>query len=96
MPNFLHKDRGIRITLAPKSQRALLIANFLITQGIEILSGSLSFGGSLFLITTLHYFFIHWYGIMIILLPHVGYDVLKEFGIFWRLSDNLQEKNGDI
>ena len=52
--NFLHKDRGIIVTLAPKSQRALLISSLPTTQGIVILPGSFSLGGSLFLITALH------------------------------------------
>ena len=54
MFNFLHRDKGIMVTLAPKSQRALLISSFLTTQGIVILPGSFSFGGSLFLMTALH------------------------------------------
>ena len=54
MFNFLHKDKGIMVTLAPRSQRALLIENLPTTQGIVILPGALSFGGSLFLMTTLH------------------------------------------
>ena len=56
--SFLHKDKGIIVTLAPRSQSALLIENFPTTHGIVILPGSLSFWGSLFLITALHSSFI--------------------------------------
>ena len=52
--NFLHKDRGVIVILAPKSQRALLISSLPTTQGIVILPRSFSLGGSLFLMTALH------------------------------------------
>ena len=52
--NFLHRDKGIIVTLAPRSQRALLMENLPTTQGIVILPGSFSLGESLFLMTALH------------------------------------------
>ena len=54
MFNFMHRDKGIIVTLAPRSQRALIMENLPTTQGIVILPGSFSLGESLFLITALH------------------------------------------
>lgn len=43
------------MTLTPKSQRALSMTNFLITQGMENLSRSINLGGMLFQMWALHY-----------------------------------------
>jgi len=40
--SFRQKKKGIKLTLAPKSQRALVICKFPIDQGIEKLPGSCS------------------------------------------------------
>ena len=50
----LQKERGIMLTLAPKSHKDLPMNSFPIVQGIVILPGSLSFWGSLFWMTALH------------------------------------------
>ena len=54
MLSLLQIDNGIRLILAPKSHSALSMTNFLITQGMEKLPGSLSLGGMLFCIIALH------------------------------------------
>jgi len=52
--NFSHKERGIKLTLDPKSHKARLIDTFPNRQRIEKLSRSLSIAGSLFWIAALH------------------------------------------
>ena len=52
--SFSQIDKGIRLTLAPKSHRALSMTDFPITHGMEKLPGSFSFGGMLFWIMALH------------------------------------------
>ena len=47
-PNLLKRDKGIKLTRALKSHMLLSIVSFPITQGMEKLLGSLSFGGNLF------------------------------------------------
>ena len=54
MFSFLQMERGIRLTLAPRSQSALLMWTFPRAQGIEKLPGSFSFSGSLFCKMALH------------------------------------------
>jgi len=46
IPNWLKIDKGIRLMLAPKSQRAFSKCDSMMVQGIVKLLGSLSFGGS--------------------------------------------------
>ena len=48
------RDKGNKLTLAPRSHRAFSIVSFPITQGMEKLLGSLSFGGNFFCMTALH------------------------------------------
>ena len=54
IPILSNRDLGIRLTLAPKSHKALSIDSSPITHGIEKLPGSLSFGGSLLSSSALH------------------------------------------
>src|SRR5436189_5501641 len=53
MFNFLNKEYGKMLTLAPRSQRAFSNFRLPIVQGIEKLPGSLSLGGSFFLSSAL-------------------------------------------
>ena len=46
--NFLKIDRGIRLMLAPKSQRVFSKTQFPMAQGMVKLPGSLSLGGNFF------------------------------------------------
>ena len=46
--NLSQRDKGIKLTLSPKSHMLFLMVSDPITQGIEKLSGSLSLGGNLF------------------------------------------------
>ena len=51
--NFLPTDNGIKLILAPESQRAFLISNPPMVQGMVKLHGSFIFYGKFFFITTL-------------------------------------------
>ena len=53
--NFLKIDSGIRLMLAPKSQRAFSKTEFPMAQGMVKLSGSLSLGGNFFYSMELHF-----------------------------------------
>jgi len=48
IPNLSQRDKGIKLTLSPKSHMAFLMVLDPITQGMEKLSGSVSLGGNLF------------------------------------------------
>ncbi|KAI4332188.1 hypothetical protein L6164_017118 [Bauhinia variegata] len=48
IPNFLNMESDIRLTLAPRSHRALPKFISPIVHGIEKLPGSLSFGGNFY------------------------------------------------
>ena len=53
IPILLNRDKGNKLTLAPKSHMALSMASLPITQGIEKLPESPSFGGSFLMIALL-------------------------------------------
>lgn len=48
-------EKGVNLTLAPRSHSVLSITNFPITQGMEKLPGSFSFWGILFCMISLHF-----------------------------------------
>ena len=48
IPNLSQTDKGIKLTLSPKSHMVFLMVLDPITQGMEKLSGSLNLGGNLF------------------------------------------------
>ena len=54
MFNLVHTDRGMTLTLAPKSHKALSIKRLPILHGIEKLPGSFNLGGDLFCSKALH------------------------------------------
>ena len=55
IPNLSQRDKGIKLTLSPKSHMAFLMVSDPITQGMEKLSGSLSLGGNLFGIVSIKF-----------------------------------------
>jgi len=54
IPLLFKRDKGNKLTLSSRSHVTFSMVSFPITQGMEKLDGSLSFGGNFFCMTALH------------------------------------------